>query len=61
MGRLKDKQLFELLNRYFTEYLPEYRSASEHTLKAYRAGVNAFLEFLKKKHDSPLAVTDLPA
>ena len=44
MGRLKDKQLFELLNRYFTEYLPEYRSASENTLKAYRAGVNAFLE-----------------
>lgn len=57
MGRLKDKQLFELLNRYFTEYLPEYRSASEHTLKAYRAGVNAFLEFLKKKHD--LALFDI--
>ena len=54
MGRLKDKKLFELLHRYFTEYLPEYRSASEHTLKAYRAGVNAFLEFLKKKHGAAL-------
>lgn len=54
MGRLKDKKLFELLHRYFTEYLPEYRSASEHTLKAYRASVNAFLEFLKKKHGAAL-------
>ncbi len=50
MGRIKDKRLFEHLHKYFTEYLPEYRSASEHTLRSYRTAVNMYLEFLKQKH-----------
>lgn len=54
MGRLKDKQLFEYLHKYFTEYLPEYRSASDHTLRSYRTAIDMYLEFLKHKHDVSL-------
>lgn len=50
MGRLKDKKLFEQIHKYFTEYLPEYRSASEHTLRSYRTAVDMYLGFLKHKH-----------
>lgn len=54
MGRLKDKQLFEYIYKYFTEYLPMNRSGSEHTLRSYRTAVNVFLEFLKQRHEVTL-------
>ena len=50
------KRLFEQLHKYFTEYLPEYRSDSEHTLRfrSYRTSVDMYLEFLKQKHEVSL-------
>ena len=54
MGRLKDKRLFDLLYDYFSIYLPNHRSASEHTLRSYRKAVDTFLEYLKQKHGDSL-------
>lgn len=50
MGRVIDKRLFGLINDYFTLYLPNYKSASEHTLRSYRKAVEELLEFIKEKH-----------
>lgn len=48
MGRVIDKRLFGLINDYFTLYLPNYKSASEHTLRSYRKAVEELLEFIKR-------------
>ena len=50
MGRIVDKQLFNLIHDYFTLYLPNYKSASEHTLRSYRKALDELLEFIKQKH-----------
>lgn len=47
MGKLKDEKLFNLIHDYFTFYLPHHKSASKHTLRAYRKSVDTFLDFLK--------------
>ena len=47
MGRIMDKQLFNLIHDYFTLYLPNYKSASEHTLRSYRKALDELLEFIK--------------
>ena len=49
MGRVIDKRLFGLINDYITLYLPNYKSASEHTLRSYRKAVEELLEFIKEK------------
>lgn len=54
MGRLKDRRLFDMLHEYFTIYLPNYRPASEHTLRSYKKVVDIFLEYLKQKHNASL-------
>ena len=54
MGRIKDKRLFELLHDYFSIYLPNHRSASEHTLRSYRKAVDTFLEYLKRENSISL-------
>ena len=50
MGRIADKQLFNLIHDYFTLYLPNYKSASEHTLRSYRKALDELLEFIKQKY-----------
>lgn len=50
MGRIVDKQLFNLIHDYFTLYLPNYKSASEHTLRSYRKALDELLEFIKQKY-----------
>ena len=47
---VKDKVLFTLIHDYFKVYLPRQRRASEHTIKAYQASVDALLEFVKVQH-----------
>ncbi len=50
MGRIADKQFYNLIHDYFTLYLPNYKSASEHTLRSYRKAIDELLEFIKQKH-----------
>ncbi len=54
MGRIKDERLFEMFRRYFTEYLPNHRSASKHTCRAYQNTLEQYLEFLKAQHSVTL-------
>ncbi len=49
MGRIIDKQFYNMIHDYFTLYLPTYKSASEHTLRSYRKALNELLEFIKLK------------
>lgn len=55
MGRLMDKELFEQIHSYFTEYLPVYKNAGSNTIQSYRDGINLFLEFLKQTHGVTLS------
>ncbi len=51
MGRINDERLFNLIHDYFMIYLPNYKSASNHTLRSYQNSINAFMEFLKEKNN----------
>lgn len=47
MGRLRDKRFFDLLHEYLSVYLPQHKSASPHTLRAYKKALDTFLDYLK--------------
>ncbi|MBQ3265234.1 MAG: tyrosine-type recombinase/integrase [Ruminococcus sp.] len=47
MGRLRDKRFFDLLHEYLSVYLPQHKSASPHTLRAYKKALDIFLDYLK--------------
>lgn len=46
MGKVKDEQLFTLIRNFLEVYLPVYRGASENTVRAYRTGLNQYLDFV---------------
>lgn len=54
MGRITDKRLFNLIHDYFILYLPNYKSASEHTLRSYRKALDELLDFVKQKYSITL-------
>ncbi len=47
---LKDERFFEELRKYFMEYLPNYKSAIPHTMRAYKTAIDRYLTFLKEEH-----------
>lgn len=54
MRRINDEKLFNLIHNYFSLYLPNHKSASEHTLRAYRNSLNIFMEYLTAKNSVSL-------
>lgn len=50
MRRINDEKLFNLIHDYFSLYLPNHKSASEHTLRTYRNSLNSFIEYLAEKN-----------
>jgi len=51
MSAVIDTTFFGLIHDFFKVYLPVQRHCSEHTIRAYRSAMDAFLEFVKaEKH-----------
>jgi site-specific recombinase XerD len=46
-GDVKDPLLFGLIHDFFKVYLPTQKGASPHTIKAYRAALDALLDYVK--------------
>lgn len=47
MKKLKDERLFHMIRNFFAVYLPEQRSCSPHTIKAYKESINLLFSFLE--------------
>jgi site-specific recombinase XerD len=52
---VKDKKLFDLIKEYFTEYLPNQRRYSPHTVRNYQVAIEMFLDFLKQENHVKLS------
>lgn len=48
MKKIKDARLFEAIKTFLTEYLPNVRALSPHTVQAYKDALNLYLLFLKE-------------
>jgi site-specific recombinase XerD len=51
MKKLKDKKLFELIQNYLCDYLPNIRHRSKDTVKSSRDSINELLLFFEKKEN----------
>ena len=49
MKKVKDARLFEAMKTFLTEYLPNIRALSPHTVQAYKDALNLYLLFIKEK------------
>ena len=58
MGRLTKNSLFELLNSFFTIYLPNQRCISPNTLVAYKNAMNNYLDYISDSNGKPLGKFD---
>lgn len=47
MAGMKGNQLYTLIHDFLTDYLPQKRNCSRHTVKAYRTALNQLLDFAK--------------
>ena len=45
---------FQMTRDFLTDYLPKQKGASENTVRAYKAGINQFLDFACKSHSVKL-------
>lgn len=58
MGRIKDKELFMLIKKFLTIYLPVQRKSSTHTVTDYRIVLDQLLMFIADRKKVPyLSVT----
>jgi len=55
MGRLTENPLYPLIHDFLTDYLPQKRNLSAHTVKAYRTALNRLLEYTKEQKKIRLA------
>ncbi len=58
MGRLTKNSLFELMNAFFTVFLPNQRCVSPNTLKAYKNAMNNYLDYISDSTGKPLGKFD---
>lgn len=47
MARMNGNLLYTLIHDFLTDYLPQKRNCSRHTVKAYRTALNQLLDFAK--------------
>ncbi len=47
MARMNGNLLYTLIHDFLTDYLPQKRNCSLHTVKAYRTALNQLLDFAK--------------
>lgn len=52
---IRDKSFFECMREFLVVELPNSNTKSKDTQRAYRAGINLFLEYLGEKEGVPLA------
>jgi site-specific recombinase XerD len=52
--KMKDPKLYATIKRFLKHYLPNIRSRSPHTIRAYQDSINLFLEFLKRVKELPM-------
>lgn len=57
MKRQPSSSLASALGSFFTDYLPQQRGMSPHTIESYRDSLKLFLLFVSGKHASPNALT----
>ena len=55
MKKVKDARLFEAMKTFLTEYLPNIRALSPHTVQAYKDALNLYLLFIKEKKHKELS------
>jgi integrase/recombinase XerD len=53
------RELFALVESFFTEYLPRQRGSSQHTVRAYRDALKLLLEFTAQRSGRQIASLDL--
>ena len=49
MARMNGNLLYTLIHDFLTDYLPQKRNCSSHTIKAYRTALNQLLDFAKER------------
>ena len=52
MARMNGNLLYTLIHDFLTDYLPQKRNCSRHTVKAYRTALNQLLDFAKDQNRS---------
>lgn len=45
--RIKDPELYRLMKKFLTTYLPDTRQKSNHTVQAYKDALNLYMSFLE--------------
>jgi site-specific recombinase XerD len=53
------RELFVLVESFFTEYLPRQRGSSQHTVRAYRDALKLLFEFTAQRSGRQIASLDL--
>ena len=59
MSNTAARELFALVESFFTEYLPRQRGSSQHTVRAYRDALKLLLEFTAQRSGRQIASLDL--
>ncbi len=55
MGRLTENILYPLVHGFLTDYLPQKRNLSAHTVKAYRTALDQLVDYAKEQKNIRLA------
>jgi site-specific recombinase XerD len=55
MSKAAPRELFALVESFFTEYLPRQRGASRHTVRAYRDALKLLFEFVARRAGREIA------
>ena len=55
MGRLTENTLYPLVRDFLTDYLPQKRNLSAHTVKAYKTALDQLLDYAKEQKKIRLA------
>ena len=59
MSNTAARELFALVESFFTEYLPRQRGSSQHTVRAYRDALKLLFEFTAQRSGRPIASLEL--
>lgn len=50
MAKVNENPMYMLIKEFLTDYLPEKRKCSIHTIKAYRTALNQLLDYIQKEN-----------
>ena len=59
MSNTAARELFALVESFFTEYLPRQRGSSQHTVRAYRDALKLLFEFIAQRSGRQIASLEL--